>query len=427
MFNAQAEKLSVVTGNVLIVGVDIAKKKNVARFIDAHGFELCKKFTFRNDHAGMHSFVREIRGLEQRIGAERTVIGMEPTGHYWEPLAYFLKEYPMVLVFVNPYHVKRSKEMDDNSPGKNDPKDAMLVAKLVKEGRYFEVYLPEGMYRELRNLTYERYQQRKKLNNAKNRLMALLDRYFPEFVQAFKGPLGKTAVFILKFYPFPADIIKLTEEELTAMIKKASSKRLGEKKAKQLKLIASYSIGVQEGLESARYRLKSCLEEIEFFQRQMRLTEEKMSEQLSKTGFKSNLLSIPGIGVVTAARFMGEVGDISRFKHPDQIIKLAGYNLKSSSSGEKTGETKITKRGRSELRSLLYQAALVAVSRNPQLKSLYQYYRTRNENPLKSKQALVVIANKLIRIMFTLIKKNAYYDPSLVLGEYRETQLKGVA
>jgi transposase len=96
MLNAQAEKLALVTGNVLIVGVDVAKKKNVARFIDSRGFEICKRFKFRNDQAGMLSFVRKILDLEQQHGFERTVVGMEPSGLYWEPLAYFLKEYPMV-------------------------------------------------------------------------------------------------------------------------------------------------------------------------------------------------------------------------------------------------------------------------------------------------------------------------------------------
>lgn len=118
MFNAQAEKLALVTGNVLIVGVDVAKKKNVARFIDTRGFELCRRFKFRNDQTGILSFVRRIIDLEQQHGFERTVVGMEPSGHYWEPLAYFLKEYPIVQVFVNPYHVKCSKEIEDNSPDK---------------------------------------------------------------------------------------------------------------------------------------------------------------------------------------------------------------------------------------------------------------------------------------------------------------------
>lgn len=428
MKNVKHEKLSIVKGNVIIVGVDVAKKKNIARFIDTDGFELCKPFKFRNDIDGMLSFVRKSLDLKDYHSAEEVVIGMEPSGHYWEPLAYFLKEYPIIQVLVNPYHVKQSKEMEDNSPGKNDKKDSMLIANLVNDGKFFKTYLPEGIYRDLRNLTSEREQQNKKLNNAKNRLIALLDCYFPEFRQVFKTLLGKTSVCMLKFYPFPSDIKELSEKELAKFIKAGSNKRLGSKKAGELKKIAEASVGLKEGRESARYRIKSCLEEIEFCLRQLKATEQEMSEKLSQTGLKLNLLSIPGIGVVTAARFLGEVGDLSRFEHPSQLIKLAGFNLKGNTSGDKeTSQTKITKRGRSRLRCLLYQAALIAAAKNPQLKALYQYFRSRQKNPLKTNQALIAIANKIVRVIFALAKKNEYYDPALVLGEIRESQLKEVA
>ena len=428
MFNSQKEKLGLVRGKAIIVGIDVAKKKNVARFFNSDDFELCKRFKFCNDQAGMLKLIRKCLDLKEQYDAERIVVGMEPSGHYWEPLAYFLKDYPITQVFVNPYHVKLSKEMKDNSPDKNDTKDAGLIAKHVRDGSFFKMYLPEGIYRDLRNLTSEREQQRKKINNAKNRLVALLDRYFPEYVTAFKNLSCKTSVFILKKHPFPVDIMNLTEEELINAIKEGSNKRLGSKKAKELKRIAESSVGLTEGLDSARYRIKSCLEELEFYLKQTEVTEQKMSEQLLQTGFKLNLLSIPGIGIVTAARFLGEVGDISRFNHPSQIIKLAGFNLKGNKSGNKqSSKTVITKRGRSGLRCLLYQSALIAVAKNPTLKALYQYFKTRPKNPLKSTQALIAVANKQIRIIFTLLKKNELYDSTLVLGEVRESQLKKVA
>jgi len=428
MENKQIEKLRLVTGHVLIVGIDVSKRRHVARFFDSNGFELRKSVKFYNDRAGLTSFLSKVDALAQKHTFERTIIGMESSGHYWEPLAYFLRDYQVEQVFVNSYHVKCRKEMDDNSPDKNDYKDAKIVAGLVKEGYYFNTYLPEGVYRDLRNLTYERYQQRKKMNNARNRLVALLDRYFPEYYSVFKDVLGQTSVVVLKSCPFPDDVFGLSLKELTEQIKVASNNRLGQKRAEVLKQAANVSIGVKEGLDSARYRLKTCLEEIEFHQKQIQATERQMAKQLEKTGYKSNLLSIPGVGVVTAARFLGEIGDPSRFNHPSEIIKLAGFNLKGNRSGEKQESViKITKRGRSELRNLLYQAALISVSRNPQLKMLYHYFQTRPENKLKSKQALVAIANKLVRVMFGLIRKNELYNPDLVLGEIRKSQLGAVA
>lgn len=428
MKNTQVKKLNLITGHVLVVGVDVSKKTHTARFIDNQGFELRKRVNFSNNQAGLLSFVEKINTLTQQYGFERTVIGMEPSGHYWEPLAHFLKEYQVKQVFVNPYHVKCRKEMEDNSPDKNDHKDALLVAQQVKEGYFFEMYLPEGVYRELRNLTYERYQLRKKMNNALNRLIALLDRYFPEYMLVSKELLSQNSVAILKSHPFPEDINKLSLDELTKKIKAASNNRMGRKRAEELKRAATVSIGVKEGLDSARHRLKACLEEIEFHQKQLEATKNQMDKQLEKTGYKANLLSIPGVGVVTAARFLGEVGDPMRFEHPNQIINLAGFNLKGNRSGEKQkSEIKITKRGRSELRNLLYQSALILVAKNRELKMLYHYFQTRPQNQLKSKQALVAIANKLVRIMFGLIRKNELYNPDLVLGEVRKAQLGEVA
>ena len=85
--------------------------------------------------------------------ATKVIIGLEPSGHYWKPLTWFLKEQGYQVVLVNPYHVKKRKEEEDNSPTKNDRKDALIIAKLVKEGKFLNCLLPEGIYADLRNLS----------------------------------------------------------------------------------------------------------------------------------------------------------------------------------------------------------------------------------------------------------------------------------
>lgn len=91
---------------------------------------------------------------------------------------------------MNPHHVKKQKELDDNSPTKNDRKDALIIATLTWEGRFFRCYLPEGIWAELRGYTQSRWQQRSKLNAALNNLVAILDEYFPEYAEVFKNLLG---------------------------------------------------------------------------------------------------------------------------------------------------------------------------------------------------------------------------------------------
>jgi transposase len=155
--------------------------------------------------------------------------------------------------------------------------------------------------------------------------------------------------------------------------------------------------------------------------------EAAMEVALGKTGFKEIILSIPGIGVITAASFLGEIGDPLRFDNPRQISKMAGYNLVEDSSGKSKSGTVISKRGRKNLRSILYRMAMVMVAVNEEMKGLYEYLKKRPNNPLKKKQALVVISKKTITVIYNLIKKQTEYRAELVLGNIRKNQIMQAA
>lgn len=116
-----------------------------------------------------------------------------------------------------------------------------------------------------------------------------------------------------------------------------------------------------------------------------------------------------------------------RFDDPRQISKMAGYNLIENSSGENKSGTTISKRGRKNLRSVLYQMARTMVSVNSEMKELYKYLKTRKNNPLKKKQALVVISKKVITVIYNLVKKQTEYKAELVFGEFRKNQIKEAA
>lgn len=423
----KAKKKALVTGSVIVVGVDIAKKKHWARIYNQVGLDVVKPFSFQNTKDGFYRLVSKIMEAKQKEQTKRVVIGMEPTGHYWKPLAWFLQQQGYPVVMVNPYHVKRSKELDDNSPSKTDRKDAGTIASLVQQGRFLTCILPHGVYAELRNLYTAREQERQKLNAALNRLRAFLDEYFPEFPMVFKNLLGMAAWWLLRHFPLPQDILSLRLEELTEYLKAASNYRVGAKRAKVLQEAAKNSIGVTTGLIGAKIKLSVILDEIEFFNNQLQRIEAALAEALEATGLAPYLLSIPGIGVITAAGFLAEVGDLGRYQHWRQLQKLAGLNLVEESSGQKKGTRTISKRGRCGLRNLLYQASLVLVAKNKEFKALYHYLLTRSENPLHKKQALIAVSLKLLRVMFTLGRKKRFYDPQKALGNYRMAQLQQAA
>ena len=425
----RAKKLALVRGErTLVVGVDIAKRKHWACVVD--GFTelpVSGPFQFQNTRDGFSRLLGQIARAKEKTGATRVVVGMEPTGHYWKPLAWYLRQAGFTVVIVNPAHVKASKELDDNSPTKNDRKDTWVIAQLVLQGRFSEPYLPDGVYAELRGLTQARQQHRTKLNAALNQLQALLDEFFPEYPEVFADLLGQASLYVLQHRPFPADVLAVPVEQLAAELRAASNRRVGLKRAQALQEAARQSVGVPYGLDAARLRLRQILQEVTFWQERLAETEAAMAEALEKTGVAPYLLSVPGGGVVTSAAFLGEVGDLKRYEDWRQLRKLAGYNLTENTSGEKSrSQTPISKRGRPGLRQVLYQMAMTAAAKNREFQALYEYFKTRQQNPLKGKQALVALACKLLRVLFTLVQKQCTYDPAKALGPWRAEQL-GIA
>ena len=255
-----------------------------------------------------------------------------------------------------------------------------------------------------------------------------MDEFFPEFVEVFKHPLkGKASRHILKTCPFPRFITELGEDGVTEEIKKAVKKTVGRKKAGQLIDAAKVSIGVDYGEEAARLKLRLMIDELELLEQQTEDLEKQMSHALSKTDYAEILLTIKGIGVVTLAACLGELGDPTRFENPRQMSRMAGYNLVEDSSGKNKSGTKISKRGRKNLRSVPYQMALTMVAANDEMKQLYNYLKTRGKDPLRKMQAPVVVSKKILSIIHALAKKKENYDPDKVFGYVRREQLKAAA
>ena len=116
-------------------------------------------------------------------------------------------------------------------------------------------------------------------------------------------------------------------------------------------------------------------------------------------------MEIKRADIKTVSGFLAEVGDISRFDNPKQLQKLAGLAIKENSSGKHKGETTISKRGCKRLRYLLFEVAMSLVSRNAEFAELHRYYTIRANDPLKKMQSLMVVASKLIRIFYDMLKK----------------------
>ena len=420
----QNQKISQVTETTLIVGVDIGSETNFARAFNWRGQELSKKvFRFNNSQEGFQSFLAYINTYTTIASAQQIIVGCEPTGHYWFNLARCLEENNIKLALVNPYHVKQIKELDDNSPKKTDLKDPKTIAKLVVDGRYSYPYLPEGIYADLREAVSSRERIVKELNAITNRIKRWLKIYFPEYLVVYKNFSAESGLTVLETVPLPQDIVQLGPEGVNQLWRDKKLRAVGMKRALTLVEAAHNSIGLPGG-NCARMEIQLLLEDFRTKQSQLEMITEVLEEETLSVPYADKLLAIKGVGFITVAGFLAEVGDVRRFDSPKQIQKLAGLEVKENSSGKHRGRSSISKRGRKRLRKILFQVMLPMIQNNAEFGEIYQYFTTRQKNPLKGKQAIIAAGCKLIRVFYAILKHGVDYDPGKLRADMIHPELE---
>ena len=423
--NTQNEKIKSITEKTLIVGIDVGSETHFARAFDWRNFEYTRKpLEFSNTEAGFRTFKTWMEEIAEKHGKTAVIPGMEPTGHYWFALGKFLQDNGMKPVHVNPHHVKKSKELDDNNPNKNDRKDPKTIAALVNEGRFSYPYIPTGVYAEIRSLSNLRFQTQEEITRIKNRIARWFAIYFPEYKDVYGDVKAVSGRMVLKVAPLPEDIRKLGAEGINRIWRDAKLRGAGMKRAETLLSAAEHSVGSKEAPEAARIEIRSLLEDMDVYASRLECLLQKIEEKMKEIPYIDKLLAIKGIGLVTVSGFVAEVGDISRFDNPKQLQKLAGYAIVANDSGKHTGESRISYRGRKRLRYVLYEAAISLIGKNAEFREIHEYYRTRRENPLKKMQSVVAVACKVIRIFYMILTKGVDYDPKKLLSDIRRPQLQ---
>lgn len=416
------EKINQVSENTLVIGIDIAKHKHFACAVDNRGRVLQKSFPIVQSHVGFEGFYERLLALKTAHGKEEILIGFEPTGHYWMNLAAFLVSYGISFVMVNPMHVNRSKELDDNLQTKNDQKDALVIARLIRDGRFSYPRILEGVEAELRNGATLRSKIQEDLNALQNRLIRWLDRFFPEFKLVFKN-FGKMAYAVLEMTPLPMDIKGKSPEELLFLYRQVDGMKSPQlPKAKQLVEVAEKSIGLTEGLVMAKYEIATLLSQHKLLQAQLNELTAQLVELAKQMTDYDYLASVPGIGDVTIVDLLSEVGSLTQYAHPRQLIKLAGLTLRENSSGQQKGQKRISKRGRRKLRALLFRVMMPLILHNPAFKQLHEYYTTRPNNPLRKKQSIVVLCGKLLKVLHALCKKKVVFSEHQMMTDFASLQ-----
>ena len=423
MNSTQNKKLEQVKSATLIIGIDIGSETHYARAFDWRGYEFSKvALRFENSEHGFTELLMWIQMIKEQEGKEDVLAGMEPTGHYWFCVAAWMISNGISVVQVNPYAVKQTKEVEDNSQRKDDRKDPKLIANLVKDGNYGMPYLPEGLYADLRRLTRLRDQLTEDRVRNINRLHREMKICFPEYSDAFGKLDSAFTLAVLKKAPFPADIRVLGEDGLRSIWSEAKLRGRGYSKAAQILKYASVSVGITEGTEIGKRAVRYYANQIQSLDSELSAIEEEIRSKCLEIPHAENLLEIRGIGETILSGILAEMGDITRFDDVKEIQKLSGLGLVACSSGKHKGETKISHRGRKRLRYWLFQAAKSAVVHSEEFRQLHQYYTTRKENPLKKMQSLIVIACKILRVIYTILKTGQPYDPERMLKDIKRPE-----
>ena len=405
MKKAYTGKVKFVKDDTLIVAIDVGMETNHGYCTTPGGRDI-RPFKFDNTREGMDKLWGKVMASKNRFQCDEIIIGYESTGPYGEPMVHYLMKKPVMLVQVNPMHTKRIKELNGNSPLKTDDKDPRVIADIIRWGHSLSLVIPEGDAAYLRRLNNSRERHIRERTALLNQLQQLVFLLFPEFKKVMKDIRCKTPIYLLKKYLTPMVISVLDKDELGAEMRKKSRGKFKEQHAERLISFAKNTVGIKEGVLGLSMDIQHILIQLEMLNTLIAEIESEMETTLGRIPYSSKLLSIKGLGVVTVAGIIGEVGDFKKFQTRAEIMKLAGLDLYEISSGKWKGRRKISKRGRSLLRKILYYAAIQTIRNNG---ILHDYYTRLTERGMKRMMALVAVSRKLLGIIYAIVRDDSEY------------------
>lgn len=392
---------------MLYLGIDIGKNTHVASLIDETAKPLFKAFSFSNTTEGgnnlnekMFSHIENVTDVE---------IGMEATGHYWLSIYSFLCEKGFVVHVVNPIQTDGWRKGIEIRKRKTDSIDSVLIADLIRYGDFVETSLSDEDTMSLRNLSRFRSYLVSSISDLKRKVICVLDQVFPEYQSAFSNIFGETSKELLTHFQTAEDFQNITANQLDEVLQVVSFKEFAKNKLTQISELAATSFGLKFCRDSFSLQLKLLIEQIKFIEAQVSDVESEIGLILKK--LDSPITSIPGVGDVTAATILGEIGDVTRFSNASKLAAYAGIDASVSQSGEyQSSNNKMSKRGSPYLRKALFHAAFIAAFHDPVFSAFYQKKRAEGKHHLS---AIGAVARKLCNTIFAVLKYKTPYEVQL--------------
>ena len=386
---------------MIYVGIDIAKLNHLAAVISSDGEILIEPFKFTNDYDGFYLLLSKLAPLDQNS----IIIGLESTAHYGDNLVRFLISKDFKVCVLNPIQTS-SMRKNNVRKTKTDKVDTFVIAKtLMMQDSLRFLTLDDLDYIELKELGRFRQKLVKQRTRLKIQLTSYVDQVFPELQYFFKSGLHQNSVYaLLKEAPTPTAIASMHMTHLAHLLEVASHGHFGKEKARQLRVLAQKSVGVNDS--SISIQINHTIEQIELLDSQLFHTELEMANLV--TCLHSVIMTIPGIGFINGGMILGEIGDIHRFSEPKKLLAFAGLDPSVHQSGNfQAQRTRMSKRGSRVLRYALINAAHNVVKNNATFKA---YYDTKRAEGRTHYNTLGHCAGKLVRVIWKMLTDEVEFN-----------------
>jgi transposase len=397
-----------------VVGVDIAKRKHFACILDPQGQTIQAPFSFGNDEGGFAQLMDRVTDLGHRFLINDWVFGFEASGGYEKTLAAFLVEQGFDVVQVDSFVAKRQRELMTGSVDKNDAKDCVAIAFLVRQG-FVKYYHLRGLKEEsLVGLVQLNEHLKKRRTQLKLKIKGNVLKYtFPELERFCKDVSSRFSMELLTLFPTPHDIVQVGKLEFKkTMLPRLRSRRIAFY-LDEVYTLAEHSIGLKADRWTTKaLELRTYIAELRTIEQQRVAVVKRLKGSLETNEDYQLICTIPGVGLETGSALLAEIGDINRFSTDRQLISFAGLDLVSYQSGEYSGPPRVSKRGRPLIRKVAYQAVNAALlARKPNiLNRRYREIIAKQGNSKEVRQkAKVKLSAKLLRIVFAVLTKQEPY------------------
>jgi len=404
-------------GKVLVVPIDGGKNSHKALVANYFGDILDDPFEFTNTGSGVRMFHTIVKNISSSIAAQKIIIGLESTGHYYENLYRHLVDLGYDVAMINPMSVYSQRSGQLNWC-KTDEIDLCAIGQVLIDNQATESRLPEGLYYNLKQLTRLRRDEVRKRATLKTQTRVLCDHIFPGLQNSdiFSDFWGKSSILLLGNYPTPNSIIRLGAKRLARFFKKHNTK-LGLYTGERLVNLAKNSLGANRvDLEAHLLNMRFKLADLKIANKKIKKLDTELARYLVHTpGIL--LLSIKEINVPSAAEYVAEVGPLEQAGSAKKIIARAGLNpSKFQTSEYERSDNPITKHGSNPLRniSLIISQNLIRIdphSLRPHNPYFREFFDRLVEEGKDKRLAKVACANKFVRVSSRMMRERELFSP----------------